>query len=133
MCDRTAEDEAAGLDAGNTMNVATGEGLHQLIHGPAKSRRILKQSRDVTKDDALFRVVGNRANQAFDTHDLSLGQRTAGHGIELCQHCRVAGIGVGNECGIKSAIIAGWAKRRALGQACCYRTDQSAGLVGVVQ
>src|SRR4051794_37804499 len=59
MCDCTAENETARLDACNLVDLGTGPGLHQLIHRAPKRPRIAKERRDISEDDARLRIIGN--------------------------------------------------------------------------
>jgi hypothetical protein len=62
MRHRAAEDEAPRLDAGDLVDLQSRPGLHQLIDGAAERARIRQQGRDVTEQDALFRVIRNGAD-----------------------------------------------------------------------
>ncbi len=52
MRHRTAEDEAARLDARDLIDLGAGPGLHQRIDRPAERPRIAEQRGDVAKQDA---------------------------------------------------------------------------------
>jgi hypothetical protein len=66
MCDRAAENESAGLDPGDAIDVRTEPRLHQLVHDRTENARIPQQCRDVAETDARFRIVGNGADGFAD-------------------------------------------------------------------
>ena len=65
MRHRPAQDKAPRLYPGDAGDGAAGKGLHQFVHGAAKTRRVLHQGGDIPEHDALFWVVGNGPDQVL--------------------------------------------------------------------
>ena len=68
MRHRAAQDEAARLDAGDLVDFRSGPGLDELVDRAAKGFRVAEQRRDVAKQNALLRVIRDRANCVGEKH-----------------------------------------------------------------
>src|SRR5262249_58446630 len=62
--DRAAEDEAARLDAGDLVDLASRPGLHQLVDRAAEGARIAQQRRDVAEHDPGLGIVRDSADRS---------------------------------------------------------------------
>ena len=60
---RGSEDESAGFDAEDEVNLAADEAMRQFVDEHGEADLVLQQGGDVVEEDAGFRKVGYTANQ----------------------------------------------------------------------
>ena len=62
MGDGTAENEAAGFDPRDLIDLIAGKGLYQFVDCAAEGAGIAEQCRDVTKQDPRLGIIGDGAD-----------------------------------------------------------------------
>src|ERR1700733_8629133 len=68
MGDRAAQNEPARLDASDLVDLRSRPWLNQFVDRATKGPGVAEQRRDVAKQDALFRVVRDRADGVGKQH-----------------------------------------------------------------
>ena len=63
MGDGAAEDEAAGLDSRDLVDLAAGPGMHQFVDGATEGPRIAEERGDVAKHDARLGIIRDAADR----------------------------------------------------------------------